>query len=899
MTRTGSRNIFFFSVIFVWAIATIGLVGSCSDDSQKRDGAVDTTDQGSKEQITEICGDGVVATSERCDTKIAAGQPGACPTECDDQNACTIDDLINDGPCMVHCVHTEITSCANDDSCCPTGCTTFDDNDCEPPCGNGVLDTDERCDTAIGTDFPGACPTACTDGNDCTVDTLLNGGTCAALCDYAPILDCVNDDGCCPAGCNSTNDNDCSSSCGNGILESQEKCDTAIEAGQAGACPTKCDDGNTCSVDTLLNGGGCGAVCHFVPIFGCAADDGCCPSGCNSNNDSDCSPTCGNGIVENSELCDTKIAAGQAGACPTIATCNDKKVCTSDSVLNASTCGALCLNSAIQTCGPSEGCCPTGCNANNDSDCSPTCGNGALEKNELCDTKIAAGQAGACPALTSCNDGKACTLDSVLNAGTCAAQCNNSVITKCSQAEDGCCPTGCNANNDGDCSPVCGNSALEYPELCDTKIAAGQAGSCPTIATCNDGKACTKDSVLNPGTCAAECNNTNITACSSTSDGCCPTGCNANNDVDCSAACGNGVVEKNELCDTKITSGAGSCPNATTCNDGKACTIDSVLNAGTCTAQCSNIAITACSLTKDGCCPTGCNANNDADCSPVCGNAVVEKPETCDTKISSGAGSCPNATTCIDAYACTKDSVLNAGTCTAQCSNTNITTCSLTKDGCCPNICNAATDVDCPAVCGNGVLEPGEKCDIKISSGAGSCPTSASCEMKSQCATASVIGTECQAECVTQLAKDTAPCDTDGIYCTTQHCMKGSCVLAINGCDCLKDGDCTNGPACRLGRCDTSKWACTYSATDPAQEGLACDDGNGCTSNTVCKGGTCTGGQTCPPIGTHKTCSVRQCNTALNTCEFANNTCLDVFGQLGCCIKGSCDLSDLSCIIIK
>jgi hypothetical protein len=31
-----------------------------------------------------------------------------------------------------------------------------------------------------------------------------------------------------------------------------------------------------------------------------------------------------------------------------------------------------------------------------------------------------------------------------------------------------------------------------------------------------------------------------------------------------------------------------------------------------------------------GCCPDGCNANNDSDCSPVCGNEVVEEGEECD-----------------------------------------------------------------------------------------------------------------------------------------------------------------------------------------------------------------------------------------------------------------------------
>jgi hypothetical protein len=33
---------------------------------------------------------------------------------------------------------------------------------------------------------------------------------------------------------------------------------------------------------------------------------------------------------------------------------------------------------------------------------------------------------------------------------------------------------------------------------------------------------------------------------------------------------------------------------------------------------------------SDGCCPLGCNAYSDADCSPDCGNGVIEEGETCD-----------------------------------------------------------------------------------------------------------------------------------------------------------------------------------------------------------------------------------------------------------------------------
>jgi cysteine-rich repeat protein len=52
-------------------------------------------------------------------------------------------------------------------------------------------------------------------------------------------------------------------------------------------------------------------------------------------------------------------------------------------------------------------------------------------------------------------------------------------------------------------------------------------------------------------------------------------------------------------------------------------------SAAACNVQCTNTPITSCTG-GDGCCPAGCHANNDTDCSPVCGNGITEPGETCD-----------------------------------------------------------------------------------------------------------------------------------------------------------------------------------------------------------------------------------------------------------------------------
>lgn len=248
------------------------------------------------------CGNGRVddTLGELCDTGIASGQ-GACPTTCDDGMACTQDSL-ESSLCTAQCLNVPITAPADGDGCCPTGANANTDDDCTAMCGNGVLETGELCDTAIATGV-GACPTSCDDMMSCTADTLMNGGSCQAACSNVDITQPMNNDGCCPPGATTGNDNDCAPGCGNGVVDAGETCDTAITAG-AGRCPTTCTDGMACTQDVLANGGTCTAVCTFPPITQPMSGDGCCPAGANNNNDSDCAPVCRNGVVEQGEQCD-------------------------------------------------------------------------------------------------------------------------------------------------------------------------------------------------------------------------------------------------------------------------------------------------------------------------------------------------------------------------------------------------------------------------------------------------------------------------------------------------------------------------------------------------------------------------------------------------------------------
>jgi hypothetical protein len=104
----------------------------------------------------------------------------------------------------------------------------------------------------------------------------------------------------------------------------------------------------------------------------------------------------------------------------------------------------------------------------------------------------------------------------------------------------------------------------------------------------------------------------------------------------------------------------------------------------------------------DGCCPEGCSALDDDDCSAACGNGVVEPGERCD-------GDCPMA--CYATSTCmTPTQTGSAATCDVHCTEAPTTSCT-SFDGCCPSGCYYAIDRDCtPTDCGNGECELGESC---------------------------------------------------------------------------------------------------------------------------------------------------------------------------------------------
>ena len=218
---------------------------------------------------------------------------------------------------------------------------------------------------ACGTDAPASGSIVCSASADCPDGSVCEGGFCVAATE-------ITDSGANDTGTaedtqvDSTADTTADTTtdttpdidpalCGNGVIDGAEACDTAIAAGQPGACPTGCEGGASCAT-VRLEGTDCAAACVTAPLAECVNGDGCCGDGCSAADDDDCDPVCGNTILEPGELCDP------SESCPSEASCADSSACTAETVSgSAASCDAACVISDITLCVSGDGCCPSSC----------------------------------------------------------------------------------------------------------------------------------------------------------------------------------------------------------------------------------------------------------------------------------------------------------------------------------------------------------------------------------------------------------------------------------------------------------------------------------------------------------------------------------------------------------
>jgi hypothetical protein len=709
-------------------------------------------------------------------------------------------------------------------------------------CGNGVKDPGEMCDPTA----PNAadqCPQVCPTTN-CMKRKLVGTG-CQARCeDDQPETTCRNGDGCCPAGCNASNDDTCKPQCGNGVVEANEACDPLA------SCPQACPN-NRCEIRELVNGGTCQAACQVKDtITVCVSGDNCCPMGCNNANDTDCPANCDNGKIEAGETCDPRTTCPKT--CPPVA-CMKRKMVGQD-------CSVQCVDDgAITACANNDGCCPSGCNNANDNDCPAVCGNLTLEGDEVCDPGSGHECPQGCPPI-------ACMTRQLKGKDQCHSVCvSDGTITDCKAVSDGCCPSGCHRNPDlmgydADCLPRCGNGVTEAPELCDA--------NCQTIQdSCKNDKnnirvysgfvtSCTS-------ACAATMRTCDRTARDQTvGDGYCPDACTWETDPDCKR-------DQGQPC--SLASGE--------CGAGLSCTDNVCCNQATC-GQCG-----MCAPVTGLCNPiTGDDTRAGTTCSSTtstCDNGVC--------KLKVGQSGCFIPTGGGPPLGCITNVCIADRCCSDNCAAGHGTLCAAT--GCSGTSCDFPSNNPCDQnpTCSadkRSVMQP--RCD-----GHGGCVNSLpepckafTCDdssAKAVCRTQCNGSSDCQAEYTCDLGSHQCLLKA-GQPCTDKdQCSSGACLGSPSAKFCCVDGGCPSSDgsgtcsaiACKQGNpTDTTAGKCIYPTATTMCGSAICNAGVQVTANA------CDGSGGCNPTAMHSCLPYACLNSTDCQTECSSNT--DCFADFSC-----------------
>ncbi len=540
----------------------------------------------------------------------------------------------------------------------------------------------------------------------------------------------------------------------------------------------------------------------FVPDAPTGSD---CGDACSSP---DAGPRCGNGILEDGELCDdgnSRPGDGCSGlcrkdpnyTCPTPGQpcipdpiCGDGKLSSTEACEDGNTrdgdgCSSTCQLEA--SCG----------DAGADADCGavPVCGDGMLTSGETCDDGAATSGDG-CSA--SCQievdwicptPGKPCVLDSYCGDGKLNTAGGEQCDDGNTSSGDGC-TASCVKEPFYDC-PVPGQKCVSTVVCGDGKVVGDEA--------CDDGRTTAGDG------CAADCKQVepgyNCPTAEGVGGACRPA---------TQGTCGDAILGAGEACDDGNSDASDGCSAACQIDPGYRC-----LEVG---RRCRLVAVCGdgiLGLADGEQCDDG-NALSDDGCSSTCrleANYVCPTPgQKCQSTVVCGDGEVAGPEECDDGNTRTGDG------CSPLC---------LTEAGwTCPprSVCR-------PAKCGDGIRVGAETCDDGNAADKDGC--SSECRLESP-----------------------GPTEADGWLCTTpgEPCTRTKCGDGIpEGSEQCDDGNndmgdgctpfCRKEPSCPVtgGACQT---ACGDGLLLPVDiaAGQECDDGNtlsgdGCSSTCKIEGG--------------------------------------------------------------
>ncbi|MDD5307886.1 MAG: hypothetical protein PHU25_11250 [Deltaproteobacteria bacterium] len=517
------------------------------------------------------------------------------------------------------------------------------------------------------------------------------------------------------------------------------------------------------------------------------------------------------------EVCDSRLCVeGKCAAsyCNGFLTCSCWGGCAWWDPDTSNSPGKLCAGMGLSCC---EGDYPTDSSAVGYCSDDPTCGKGCvvdeqcLDDGNVCTNEYCDVDSGRCfhtHNTLPCDDENACTLMDTCSDGTCIS----SVPLNCDDA---------NPCTDDSCDPATGCVHVNNTDPCD------------------DGSACTMGDVCLNGACVGgpprDCNDGN--PC--TDDSCNPiTGC----------------------VDT---------PNTAACNDGNLCTADDTCSGGVCVGGPPVDCNDSNPCTNDSCIPNlGCWHNNNAD--------VCDDGDVCTTSDACSGGACVGGPPldCNDDNVCTDDTCNALLGCvrasnTARCDDGNACT---NNDTCSNGVCvGAAITCNDGNPCTDDTCDPATGC--VFSNNTRACSDGNACTTNDRCQSGTCMG-------------GPALVCNDGNLCTTDSCDTSvGCVYVNNTVVCSDGNECTTSDHCSGGVCTGGPApncndgnVCTTDSCDPATPGgcvhanntLACDDANTCTTGEHCSAGSCTGGSALP-CGDGNPCTDDSCNPATG-CTHSNNT---------------------------